>query len=390
MRFNRILQINLPRKQSAFLWGARKTGKSTYLKTSFPESIYFDFLQTDLYFKLLKQPSLLREMIFAYGENQLRNPIVIDEVQKVPHILDEIHWLIENKDLSFILCGSSARKLKRGQANLLGGRAWRFSMHPLTSVEIGNIELLRVLNQGLIPDHYLQEPEQAKMSLKAYVDDYLKEEIIAEALVRNIPSFTRFMDALPYSMGELTNYSDIARDCAVDAKTVREYFQILVDTLIAYRIDPFKKRQSRQVITKSPKYYLFDVGVASYMCKRWVHEEKGEQFGKAFEHFIFMEIIAYRSYKNYDFNIHFWRTKTGIEVDFILDNGDNGSVAIEVKGKHNIDQRDLQNLRIFNEEFEPKKSILVCNEGIKRVSGKIEILPWRQFLDDLWNDRIVG
>lgn len=385
-KFNRILKFNLPQKQSAFLWGARKTGKSTYLKENFPDSIYFDLLQTDLYFSLIKQPSLLREMIFAYDKNQQKKPVIIDEVQKVPHILDEIHRLIENHGLRFILCGSSARKLKRGQANLLGGRAWKFIMHPLTSAEIGKVNLLKALNHGLIPVHYLQNSNEARMSLKAYIEDYLKDEIIAEALVRNIPSFIRFIDALSYSIGELTNYSDIARDCGVDAKTVKEYFQILVDTLIAYRVEPFKKRQSRQVITKACKYYLFDVGVASYICKRWVADEKGEQFGKALEQFILMEIIAFRSYKNYDFNIHFWRTKTGIEVDFILNNGE---VAVEVKGKNNIDQRDLQNLKVFNEEFKPRKAILICNEKIKRISNNIEIIPWWQFLEDLWSGRVL-
>ena len=307
-------------------------------------------------------------------------------MQKVPHILDEIHWLIENKGLRFILCGSSARKLKRGQANLLGGRAWKFIMHPLSSAEIGKVNLLKALNHGLIPLHYLQNSNEARMSLKAYIEDYLKEEIIAEALVRNIPSFTRFIDALSYSIGELTNYTDIARDCGVDAKTVKEYFQILIDTLIAYRVEPFKKRQSRQVITKASKYYLFDVGVASYICKRWVADEKGEQFGKALEQFILMEIIAYRSYKNYDFDIHFWRTKTGIEVDFVLNNGE---VAVEVKGKNNVDQRDLQNLKVFNEEFKPRKAILICNAKIKRVINNIEIIPWWQFLEDLWSGRVL-
>lgn len=385
-KFDRILNINLPEKQSAFLWGARKTGKSTYLKEKFSESIYFDFLQTDLYISLIKRPSLLREMIFAYNESQLKKPILIDEVQKIPHILDEIHWLIENKGLKFVLCGSSARKLKRGQANLLGGRAWRFNMHPLISAEIGNIDLIKALNHGLIPVHYLQDSNDAKMSIKAYVEDYLKEEIISEALVRNIPSFTRFIDAIGYCIGELISYSDIARDCGVDSKTVKEYFQILIDTLLAYRIEPFKKRQARQVITKSSKYYLFDVGVASYISRRWLTDEKGEQFGKAFEQFLLMEIIAYRSYKNYDFDINFWRTKTGIEVDFILNRGE---IAIEIKGKDNIDTRDLKNLKAFLDEYSPHRAILVCNEKIRRVSDKTEIIPWRQFLVDLWNDRII-
>ncbi len=384
--FRRILNIELPKKQSAFLWGARKTGKSTYLKKRFPDSIYLDFLQTDLYFSLLKRPSLLREIILAEERHRLHKPIILDEVQKVPHILDEVHWLVENKDLQFVLCGSSARKLKKGQANFLGGRAWRYEMHPLVYPEIDKLDLITALNHGLIPVHYLQSSDEAKRSLKAYVEDYLKEEIIAEALVRNIPSFTRFMDALSYSIGELTNYSDIARDCGVDSKTVREYFQILLDTLIAHRIEPFKKRQSRQVISKSCKYYLFDVGVASHISRRWVIDEKGEQFGKAFEQFMLMEIVGYRSYRDYDFEINFWRTKSGLEVDFILNKGE---VAIEVKGKDLIDTRDLNNLTAFIDTYSPRRAIVVCNERLKRKVNNIEIMPWRFFLDDLWSDRII-
>src|SRR3990170_823985 len=327
--FDIILNIKLPPKQSAFLWGARKTGKSTYLKTRFPDSIVFDFLKTDFYFKITRNPALLRELISAKNKTFLKYPIILDEVQKVPQVLDEVHWLIENMGLRFILCGSSARKLKRGQANLLGGRAWRYEMFPLVTAEIENFNLLRGLNQGLIPAHYLQDKKDAKMSLTAYVQDYMKEEVFAEGLTRNVPAFSRFFDAIGYSHGELTNYANIARDCGVDSKTVKEYYQILIDTLMAIRIEPFKRRQSRQVITKAVKYYLFDVGVANYLRKRYLMEEKGSEFGKAFEHFLLMEIVAYRSYSSYNFRINFWRTKSGLEVDFILAQGE---VAIEVKG----------------------------------------------------------
>lgn len=385
-KLKRFLKIRLPKGQSAFLWGARKTGKSTFLKDNFPESLFFDFLRTDLYFRTAKDPAVLREMVLAKGKQALQKPIILDEVQKVPQVLDEIHYLIENKGAKFILCGSSARKLKRGQANLLGGRAWRYEMFPLVSAEIKDFELLRALDQGLIPDHYLQTREESRRSLKAYVEDYLKEEVFSEGLTRNIPAFSRFFDALEYSHGELTNYADIARDCGVDAKTVKEYYQILIDTLIAHRIEPFKKRQSRQVITKAPKYYLFDVGVAGFVTKRRLLEEKGRDFGKAFEHFLLLEISAYRSYKNLDFRINFWRTKSGLEVDFIL--GD-GETALEVKGSNNIDPRDLKGLYAFVEEHSPKRAIVVTNEKEKRVHGKIEITPWREFLNELWSGNII-
>jgi len=382
----RILNIELPQRQSAFLWGPRKTGKSTYLKNRFPNSIIFNFLKTDFFIEVSKNPALLREQILVMDKNVLKNPIILDEAQKVPQILDEVHWLIENKGLRFILCGSSARKLRRGHVNLLGGRAWRYEMFPLVTAELKGINLLHVLNHGMIPTHYLQDDEECKRSLKAYIQDYLKEEVFAEGLTRNIPAFSRFFDAFGYSHGELTNYSNIARDCGVDSKTVKEYYQILIDTLLAIRIDPLKKRQSRKIITKAPKYYLFDVGVANYLRKLNLLEERGEAFGKAFEHFLLMEIIAYRAYSNKDFEINFWRTKTGLEIDFILAGGD---IAIEVKGTSRIDKKDFNALEAFTEEYSPKRNIIVCNEKVKRLHGKIEITPWSDFLQELWAGNIL-
>lgn len=382
----RMLDMKLPDRQSAFLWGARKTGKSTYLREKFPDSIVYDFLKTDVFFELSKNPSLLRERLLAKEGVALNKPVILDEVQKVPQVLDEVHWLMENKGLRFVLCGSSARKLKKGHANLLGGRAWRYELFPLVSHEIEKVDLLRVLNHGLIPLHYLQNDEDCKKSLAAYVQDYLREEVFAEGLTRNIPAFSRFFDAFGYSHGEITNYCNIARECGVDSKTVKEYYQILLDTLLAVRVEPYKKRQSRQVITKASKYYLFDVGVAGYLTKRRIDEPRGAEFGKAFEHFLLMEIVAYRSYAGKDFSINFWRTKSGLEVDFILGLGE---AAIEVKGSGHVDKRDVYGLDAFTEACSPKKSILVCNEKEKRVHGKITILPWKVFLHELWAGKIL-
>jgi len=382
----RMLDMKLPGHQSAFLWGARKTGKTTYLKEKFPNSLVYDFLKTDLFFEISKDPSRLRERILAQESKALKEPIILDEVQKVPQALDEVHWLIENKGLRFVLCGSSARKLKKGHANLLGGRAWRYELFPLVSREIGKLNLLRALNHGLIPIHYLQNDEDCKKSQEAYVRDYLKEEVFAEGLTRNIPAFSRFFDAFGYSHGELTNYCNIARDCGVDSKTVKEYYQILVDTLLALRVEPYKRRQSRQVITKASKYYMFDVGIAGYLTKRHIAEQKGAEFGKAFEHFLLMEIVAYRSYAGKDFAINFWRTKSGLEVDFVLGRGE---AAIEIKGSGHVDKRDACGLDAFAEEYSPQKSILVCNEKEKRLHGKITILPWETFLRELWAGKVL-
>jgi uncharacterized protein len=379
----RILNIDLPQQQSAFLWGPRKTGKSAYLKARFPGSLVYDFLQTDLFLEFSKKPALLRERLLA-KDDVLKHPVILDEVQKIPQILDEVHWLIENKGLSFILCGSSARKLKRGKANLLGGRAWRYEMFPFVTLELENWDLLRVLNRGMIPDHYLKK--SYKKSLRAYTQDYLKEEVFDEGLTRNIPAFSRFFDAMAYSHGELTNYSNIARDCGVDSKTVKEYYQILVDTLLGAMVEPFKRRQNRQVISKAAKFYLFDVGVAGAVTKRHIEEEKAELFGKAFEHFILMEIAAYNSYNEIDYKINFWRTKSGLEVDFVLGGGE---VAIEVKGSTRIEKRDLQPLNAFMEEYLPRKALLVCNEREERIHGRIHIMPYRNFLRDLWEGKII-
>ena len=381
----RSLEIALPKGQSAFLWGPRKTGKTTFLKTAFPDSTVYDLLQTDLLLEYTKRPSLLRERLLAAEPKQLKEPIIIDEVQKVPQLLDEIHWLIENKGLRFILCGSSARKLKRGKANLLGGRAWRYEMRPLISAELGELGLLKALNRGMLPAHYLQE--EYRKSLRAYVRDYLKEEVFDEGLTRNIPAFSRFFDAVGYSHGELTNYANIARDCGVDAKTVKEYYQILVDTLLGTMIEPFSRRQDRQVISKAGKFYLFDVGVAGAIIQRRIPQEKGEQFGKAFEHFILMEILAHRSYRELDYDLNFWRTKSGLEVDFILGHGE---VAIEVKGSSRIDSSDLRPLKAFIQEYRPAKAFVVCNERLPRVHEGIRILPWREFLKMLWEGDVIS
>jgi predicted AAA+ superfamily ATPase len=385
VNISRALRITLPPRQSAFLWGPRKTGKSTYLRTVFPDSLTFDLLQTDLMLDLAKRPALLRERLLATPPEALRSPVILDEVQKVPQLLDEVHWLIENQGLSFILCGSSARKLKRGGVNLLGGRAWRYEMHPLVSAEIGDFDLLAVLNRGLVPSHYLAPGY--KRSLEAYVVDYLKEEVFDEGLTRNVAAFSRFFEAMSYSHGDLTNYANIARDCGVDSKTVKEYYQILVDTLLGTFIEPWKRRQERQVIGKAPKFYLFDVGVAGALTRRTITEERGELFGRALEHFILMEIQAHRSYRELGYGIHFWRTKSGFEVDFVLGEGE---VAVEVKGSSRVDPSDFRSLRAFIGDNRPRRAILVCNERAPRVSEGVEVLPWREFLARLWGGQILS
>ena len=384
--YQRLLPIELPEGQSAFLWGPRKTGKSTLLRQRFPEAIRFDLLDTRLMLDLSRAPWRLGERVRARGAAALAAPIVVDEVQKVPALLDEVHGLIESEGWHFVLCGSSARKLKRGRANLLGGRACRFALHPLSWREIPDFDLLKALNHGLVPAHY--RATNPRRALAGYVNDYLKEEVFDEGLARNVAAFARFFDALAFSHGELLNFSSIARDCGVDSKTVREYFQILVDTLLGVFVEPFTRHRKRAIITQAPKFYLFDVGVAGHVAGRRIAKATGADFGRALEHFVLMELLAYRSYREVDFPVRFWRTKSGLECDFVL--GWTGSVAIEVKGSDNVEPRDFKGLAAFAEEHEPRLAIVVCNEPVpRRTAAGILVLPWREFLERLWDGRIV-
>lgn len=385
----RVLAMKLPKGQSCFLWGARKTGKSFYLAQHYPDSVYFDLLKTDVYIRLLKEPYLLRREIQALDDSKLEKPIIIDEVQKVPLLLDEVHYLIENTSAYFILCGSSARKLKREGANLLGGRAWRYEFYPFVYPEIPDFNLLHALQHGLIPSHYLAQ--NWRKTIKAYVNDYLTEEIKAEGLTRNLRAFAEFLDISALSSGEVINYTNIARDCGIDSKTVKEYYQILVDTLIGYFIKPYKNKKKRDDIVASPKFYFFDVGVVNYLSKRNIEEFKGDQAGKAFENYILMELMAYAGLNDLDFDISYWRTRSGTEVDFIL--GD-AKVAIEVKISDRVRQADLKGLTEFSECYKPEKTILVNlvpnPQRIKIDAGcEIDVLPWRQFLEMLWSGQII-
>lgn len=385
MIYHRVMKLDLPKGQSAFLWGARNTGKSTFLKQHYPESIYYDLLNTDVAYRLRIKPALLREELSHAPQDKLNLPIIIDEVQKIPELLDEVHWLIENKNLSFILCGSSARKLKRGAANLLGGRAWKFVFYPLVFPEIDDFDIIRALNHGLLPSLYTTT--HPTRSFKAYVDLYLKEEIQSEGLVRNLPGFSRFLDVVGFTNGELLNYNKIATDCGVNAKTAKEYYQILVDTLIGYYVYPFTKTKKRQIISSTPKFYLFDVGVGNYLSKSSITTLKGAAAGKAFEHFILTELMAYVGLHEINTSIQYWRSKSGLEVDFILNDGD---IAIEVKVSNNPRAADYKGIRTYCKDESPSKAIIVCNTPQARTTEEdIHIIPWRKFLSDLWQGKII-
>ena len=376
VQYKRELQISLPHRQSAFLWGARQTGKTTFLKQQFPHSVRFDLLDSDILLRFLSRPKALGEQLQAFGDAARAGPIVIDEIQKVPALLDEVHRLIESERLNFILCGSSARKLHRSGVNLLGGRAWSYKLFPLTWSEVPGFDLRTAMSTGLMPGVY--SANQAQRSLRAYVQDYLTQEVFNEALVRNSAAFSRFFDAMPYCHGELLNFSAIARDCGIDAKTVRTYFEILADTLVGYLIYPFKKRSSRQAISSAPKFYLFDIGIANYINGSTSRNLQSVNFGRSFEHFIFLELIAANSYLEWGTKINFWRTKSGLEVDFVL--GD-GMLAIEVKSR--VRTGDLRGIKAFREQFQPRRSIIVTAESANRTVDDIEIMNFECFLEQL-------
>ena len=378
--YKRTLEIDLDGNNAAFLWGPRKVGKTTLLHQKFPRAKYYDLLDTELKTQLTLKPALLREEILA----EKPGLVILDEIQKVPALLDEVHWCLENTKTKFVMCGSSARKLKRGAANLLGGRAWRFELFPLTTKEIGECDLLRIFNHGLIPKHYIET--KVDRSLKSYVFDYIEEEIRAEALVRNIPSFARFLDAVSLTHGLLINYANIARDCGVSPKTAREYYQILQDTLLGHELPPWRKRKKRRLI-ETAKFYLFDPGVIRALSGFRKIQPGTEEFGRYFEHFLIEEIRAFLSYREKNLSLSYWRTSTGMEVDLIIGNME---LAIEFKATRQADDRHFKSLFALKEDQEVSELIVVSlDEKPRTTKDGIKIYPWRTFCEKLWQGDII-
>lgn len=383
---SRIIPFDWQSEGTCFLWGPRQTGKTTLLKMLFPSSRRYDLLLADEYRRLTTDPTLLRQECEAAGltGSTQTSPVVIDEIQKIPDLLDEVHWLIENRGLKFILCGSSARKLKRQQGSLLGGRAVRKDLHPFVSAELTDFDLDRALNHGLLPRHYLHEAPEGM--LDAYVGDYLREEIAAEALTRNIPAFSRFLEIAATSNGEMVNYANIARECGVSAPTVRQYFEILSDTRIGRFVEVYRKRAKRRVIT-APKFYFFDTGLVAQLTRRGRVSPGSELYGRALEQFILMELIAHSDYSRIRYPISYWRTASGLEVDFIL--GD-AETAVEVKSTQQAVSHHWRNLKALREEHAPRRTILVTLDPRPRVPEPgIEVLPLREFLARLWGNELV-
>lgn len=378
MQIRRSLELNsLVKSKSGFLFGPRATGKSWLIRNTLKDAQIFDLLDDDIFSRFLKRPRSL-------GEEVKKPLVVIDEIQKLPRLLDEVHRLIEAHGTRFLLTGSSARKLKRGGANLLAGRARSAYLFPFTSHEIPDFSLINYLNNGGLPLVY--NSDDPKRDLKEYVNLYLREEVQAEALVRRIDHFARFLDVFGMSSGELFNFQSIANDSGVPPRTVSSFLEVLKDTLIAYELEPFRKTKNRKAVAKS-KVYIFDIGVANALAERDEVTLKHPSFGVCFEHFILQEVRAALSYSGSNSKMYFWRSQTGgLEVDLIIDQ----KVAIELKSTSKVQDLDLKGLKALKEEGLIKKYYLVSQDPISRISSGIEILPYKDFLAALWSGKLLG
>lgn len=369
----RLLDLAAPAaKKSLFLFGPRQTGKTSLVQHTLSHARLFSLLDSDTYLTLSRRPATLRELIMPADRL-----VVIDEIQKLPALLDEIHLLMESAGVRFLMTGSSARKLRRGGVNLLGGRARSRVLHPLVCCELKDaFDLRRALDVGLLPSIYLSDDPHE--DLEAYAGSYLREEIAAEGLTRNVPAFSRFLEVAAMCNGQLLNYSAIASDAQVPVSTVREYFQILEDTLIAHQLPAWKASVKRKPIV-TPKFYFFDVGVARHLQQRRGLRLRSPEFGAAFEAYIHHELKTYLDYRGAG-TLNYWRSKSGYEVDFVL----NHRTAIEVKAKTPVGRRDLRGLQALREEGLLERYLLVSLERQPRRIAGVEAVPWRQFIESLW------
>jgi predicted AAA+ superfamily ATPase len=368
--------------ETFFLWGPRQTGKTTLLRSVYPDATWIDLLKAEEFRRYLEHPEYLRSEI---TENEPNPFVVIDEVQKLPGLLDEVHWLHESRGVQFGMCGSSARKVKRGHANLLGGRAVRYELFGLTSAELGpEWDLDRAINHGCLPRIYLSN--RPRRLLNAYVSDYLKEEVAAEGLVRNLPVFSEFLNIASLSDTELVNFSNIARECGVSSQTIKAYFQILEDTLLGRWLPAYRKRPKRRVIG-APKFYFSDVGVVNFLAKRGRLEAGSELYGKAFENWLFHELRSYAAYSESFAELSYWRLASGVEVDFVINDM---RVAIEAKSTRRITSDHLKGLRHLKTDHpRVKRRIVVCLESKpRRTKDGIEIFPAGVFAKKLWRREI--
>lgn len=361
---------------SCFLFGPRQTGKTTLIGQQLSGYPTYNLLDQVLFVRLSRNPALIRESL-----TEDTSIVVIDEIQKMPHLLNEVQIMIQEQGIRFLLTGSSARSLRRKGVNLLGGRARSRALHPFVRIELGErFDLDRTLEHGLLPPIYFSDSPTE--DLAAYSGDYLKEEVAAGAIVRNIGAFSRFLETAAHAHGEMINFSAMANDSQVPTSTVREYYEILKDTFIAHEVPALTESRKRKAISTS-KYYLFDIGLARHLQGRRGLAPRTAEYGSAFESYIFQEIKAFCDYHRLD-TPRYWRSKSQFEVDFVFED-----LAVETKAKTNVSSRDLKGLRALREENLFTHYLLVSMEPAPRVVDGISVLPWSDFLDRLWGGEWV-
>jgi predicted AAA+ superfamily ATPase len=369
----RLVDLNaLLEKKSHFLLGPRQTGKTFLIRNTLQKVRVYDLLDAEIFLVLSQNPGRISEELQPHDRI-----VVIDEIQRLPELLNEVHRLIETRGIRFLLTGSSARKLRRGGINLLGGRARTRYLHPLTYKELGeHFNLLQAIERGLIPSIYFSD--EPRIDLQAYAGSYLQQEILAEGATRNIPAFSRFLHVAALCNATIVNFTNVANDAQVARTTIYEYFEILKDTLVLYELPAWRKSRKRKPLASS-KYYFFDIGAVAVLQGR--EFKKGTpEFGEAFETYLMHELKSFNDYISGE-QLSYWRSTSGFEVDFII--GDH--TAVEVKAKKNISPNDIKPLRMLAEEGKLKRYICVSLEPRRRKIGEIEILPYNDFLDSLWD-----
>ncbi len=383
MLIKRILDLNTHlTEKSILLIGPRRTGKSYYIQKQVKPDQYINLLDAETFRKLSFNPTNLKDF-FSTNDSI----IAIDEIQKLPSLMDEVHSLLEkNKKLRFILTGSSAKELRKSHTSLMAGRARQINFLPLIYKEVQkySFDLNKFLHYGGLPDVYLSNNPWEE--LKDYAGTYLREEIQASAFVRKIENYSRFLEFAALCSGQLLNFESLANDAFIPARTIKDYYNLLEETLIGYNLKPIRKSGSRKEISTN-KFYFFDTGVLNSFVKRKKLLSKTKEYGDLFEHFIFLELKSYQLYNRADWELEFWRTHSQHEVDFILGKGE---VAIEVKSKDKVSSADIVNLKKFSEDYKVKRMILICQEEEKRKIENIEIYPWSIFLEELWSEEIIS
>jgi predicted AAA+ superfamily ATPase len=372
--------LKLPERQSCLLLGPRQTGKSTLVRSLLPSGAWtVDLLEHDTALRYAKDPSLFRREAEHKIDSGART-IFVDEVQKVPALLDEVHSLIERRKARFILTGSSARKLKRGGANLLAGRAAVRRLHPLTLREMGDgFDLDRALRYGTLPAVFTGTDEDARELLRAYSEGYLREEIQAESVVRNLGGFARFLDVAAGQSGAILNFSAVGRDAMLATRTVQEYFQILEDTLLGFRLEAWRKSPRGRMVAH-PRFYLFDPGVTNALNRRLTAPLDPSAFGRLFEQWVILECLRQIDYLGDEARLFYWRTNTGAEVDLLLEKHGKLRLAVEIKSRKTISGADITGLRSFAEAHPKVPCVVVCQAPHAHKLAGFQVLPYREFL----------